>query len=536
MKYFSFKTFFCLVFAGTVFASCIKKDDFDFSNLSVKMDGSWGVTLVNSEAGVTDFTFDSAINIVSDNNVIKIIYSVPLATSGEIKDLIPMVEYDWPFSLSDIEEPTTTPYTDTTIFSGSQDILFYGDTNSVLIDSVVFNAGHFELKLNSLFEHEVKFKIKSKYFHYSNGKTLDTLIRIPRRASNYSLKIDLEGCRVKLKKNSLPCEIEVIAYNDGLTFSGNTGGVDVDVHGELYVFKYLQGWVAPLTESMGDKLDLPIDNDGKMSFLVQNIKGGKMQINSYNSFGIGTRLTVDTCELVANGGAPMKLLSPANSIFTFDPAPSHSTTKVQSFTVPINEFSIANNNVFRFAGSVLVNEPGITGPMIWATDTSSFSIKPSLEMPLDFNLNHFVYRDTLAQEISKIEGIDFMKNLTFRIDLSNDFPLELKMQIYFLDGNHKAIDSLFSQSTLISAARINPTDGKTLVSGKITPSPLFIEISDARLDKIYNTKYLYIDARATSDNQQTIIRADQKLKIKVGAKATVKGNIKINSNDSNNSK
>jgi len=523
MNNFSFRRFFCFILACTAFAAC-KKGAFDFSNASIEIDGTWGTILVNDEVAFTDFTLDSAISIVSDNNVIKIVYISPLVSSGKVEDIFSVVDYEWAFDLTDIDEPLTTPGNDSVIFSGNQDILFYGDTNQVLIDTAVFNEGNFRLVLNSSLDHVVKFRIRSTYFHYPDGRILDTLFTIPYNASNFVININLTGCRVKLQRNSLPCEIAIITYNDGHPFSGSKKSVHIDVYGTFYVFKFLQGKVVALTERLSYESDFNISSDDKMSFWVKNIRGGKIRMNSLNSFGAGMVCTIDTAEIITHG-ATTNLLSSANSSFQFDPAPAYHTAKKQSFTIDLDEFAIAEKNVFRFGGSVLANEPGITGPNIWSFDTSSFSIEPSLELPLDFNLNHFVYRDTISQEISKIENIDFVENLTFRVGMVNDFPLELKTQLYFMDENYKIIDSLFSQSTIIEAATTNSTSGKTLVPGKINPNPLFMEITNARLDKIYKTKYICIDARATSNNQQAIIRSDHKLKIKIGVKTTLKATL-----------
>lgn len=520
-NYFLFKRFFCFFAACTLFAACIKKDAFDFSNSSVGLDGIWGTVLVNDEVAFTDFTVDSAVNMVSDNNVITLIYHAPLQTSGKEKDLFSSVDYQWHFSLDNVMEPSTPPSFEVEVFSGNQDILFYGDTAQVLIDTAVFNAGSFRMVVNSTLNHTLKFKIKSIYFHYPDGRILDTVITIPHNQSNFEFAIDLMNCRAKLQRNSLPCEVSISVHNDGQPFVGGAKSLSVDVFGTFYVFKFLRGQVISLTERISYESDFNLNASGKTSFLVQNVRGGKIRINSANSFGAGMVFTVDTCELVTNG-TTTHLLSSASSTFQFDPAPTHFASKNQSFTIDLTDFSLAEKNRFRFGGSVLVNEPGMAGTSIWAFDTSSFSIEPSLELPLDFNLNYFVYRDTIAMDLSGIENADFKENLTFRVEMLNDFPLELQTQVYFLDGNYRIIDSLFSQPTLIEAASTNSIDGKTILAGKMNPSPQFMEINNTRLEKLNNARYIYINARATSNNQQVIVRSDQRLKIKIGVKAAVK--------------
>ena len=523
MKYFLFKKCLCGVLVCVVFASCIKKGAFDFSNTSLKMDGTWGITLVNSETSFTDFTIDSAITIVSDNNVLKVIYSAEMISSGKIKDLYPAVDYKWDFSLTDIQEPATVPYTDTVIFSGPQDILFYGDTDKILIDTAVFTKGTFRLVVNNSIDHDVIFKIRSPYFKDKNGKTLDRTDTIKHNAHNFSINIDLTGARVKLRRNSLPCEIDIIAYNDGHPFLGAKKHMDIDVYGRFYVFKFIEGHAISYDTTINETLDFTIGNENRMAFWVKNIKGGQIRLNTFNSFGAGMTFTADTCEFTANNDSPINLLKNTNSVYPIKPATYNAQGK-ESFTIPLSNFAIANNNKFRFVGSVVANEQGMTGPVVWARDTSSCAIQASLEIPLDLNLNYFIYRDTIAQDMSGIALPDTYKNLTFRVGIENDFPIQLNAQLYFLDKNYRVVDSLFSQPTLISAAKTNSADGKTLVPGNLNPNPSFIEISDARLGNLNKARYLYVNAKATSNNQQVIVRSDQKLKVKVGVKTTVKTN------------
>ena len=517
-NYFSLRKFFYLGLACTIFTACVKKDAFDFSHSSMERGETWGTALVNDEVFFTDFAIAPAISVETDNEVIKIVYSVPLVSSGKVEDIFSAKDYLWDFALTDIEEPSSPPSADRVIFSGGQDILFYGDTDQIWADSAVFHAGKFQLVLNSPFHHAVKFRIKSVYFHYPDGSILDTLLTL--NPGSQPLTIDLKGCRTRLKRNALPCEITILAYDDGLPFAGGKQTMQVDVSGKYYVFKFLRGKVATLTERIHYETDFNLGDDKKMSFWVKNIKGGKIRLNSFNSFGAGMTFTVDTSEIVAHG-VITNLLSSAHSAFQFDPAPVSYMPKRQTFTIDLGDFSIAEKNVFRFGGSVLVNAPGLTGADIWGFDTSSFSIEPSLEIPLDFNLNHFFYRDTIPQDFSGLENAGILKDLTFRIELANDFPLELKVQLYFLDRNHKAIDSLFSQPTIVEAARTSSADGKTISAGKTQPTPLFVAVDESRLNKISGTRYICIDARATSNNRQALVRADQKLKIKIGVKTTM---------------
>ena len=522
---FSKRLFYFMVAVG-VFAAC-KDDRFNFSNVSVKIDGEWGVALVNTEAGFYDFTIDSALSIQSDKDskTVKVIYSVPLVSSGTLKEIFPVYDYQWAFTLNNILEPKTPPFSDSIIFPGEQDILFYGDNDNVLIDTAVLNEGNFQLVINNTLDHDIKFRIKSKYFHFPDGRILDTLVKIGYNAKNFRINIDLTGCQVKLKRNSLPCEIEIIAYNDGHPFSGSKKSLDVDVSGTLYAFHYLRGKVTSFSDIVSTKQDFSIKSEN-ISFNVKDIRGAKIRFNTINGFGAGVTIKVTECNIITSGETS-KPLPAANSTFVFKPSVTPYQTIEQSFTIPLNPFCIAKNNDFQLTASGIVNEAGMTGADVWVTDNSFFDIEPSLEMPLDFNLEHFIYRDTISQEISKIENIDFASSMTLRIEMINDFPIELGTQLYFLDANFRPIDSVFKQIMIINAA-LTDENGKTKIAGKMLESPLFVEVSKSRLENLYKTKYISVYARAASEeNQQTIMRSDHKMKIKVGAKVNIKGNYKL---------
>ena len=102
------------------------------------------------------------------------------------------------------------------------------------------------------------------------------------------------------------------------------------------------------------------------------------------------------------------------------------------------------------------------------------------------------------------DDINEIKRLIFRIILTNGFPVEIENQIYFTDENYNYLDSMFTNTQLITGA--TDTDG----DGKVNPvenAPLDIEFTKDKVQNIENAKYLITRGRintTNSENQESV--------------------------------
>lgn len=74
----------------------------------------------------------------------------------------------------------------------------------------------------------------------------------------------------------------------------------------------------------------------------------------------------------------------------------------------------------------------------------SLDISMDLEIPLSLKATNLQLVDTIPFSLQGQKGFDNIREIGFTFIVDNSFPLSANTQLYFLDGNNKVIDSLFS--------------------------------------------------------------------------------------------
>jgi hypothetical protein len=136
-----------------------------------------------------------------------------------------------------------------------------------------------------------------------------------------------------------------------------------------------------------------------------------------------------------------------------------------------------------------------------------------IEMPLSIIANDLTLGDTVKLSIEKPEN-NPVKSGTISVIADNGFPFSADLQVYMLDVNGAVTDSLF-QYRFINAA---PVDGSNKVIEK-RRSVLTVSADENKINRLFDTKRLFIKARFNTDHSQyTKIYDSYKLDLKVTAR------------------
>ncbi len=110
-----------------------------------------------------------------------------------------------------------------------------------------------------------------------------------------------------------------------------------------------------------------------------------------------------------------------------------------------------------------------------------------MDIPLSLKADELSMYDTAAFNLGlSSEDANPVQSGTFTLYLDNGFPLDAKVQVYFLDKSYLPIDSLFSIPELIIAASLNPLDCMVNQSVK---SELSASFDQSRIDLINSASY-----------------------------------------------
>jgi hypothetical protein len=212
-------------------------------------------------------------------------------------------------------------------------------------------------------------------------------------------------------------------------------------------FEYIEGYF-PKTpyELKGDVIPIGLYTQwvaGSMKF-----EDPKITVNIDNSFGFPVEAKVNEMYVQNYFWDVVHLESPLlESGITFD-FPSKDEIGVVKSTSYLFDTTNSNlNEIFSKKVRQLTyqvdaiinpdNEPDVIGYM---HESSFFDIKVAVEVPMLQSIDSLQLTDTLDIQLPKSDDLD---EVEFKMLLSNEFPIEMDMQIYFLDDQKVVLDSLF---------------------------------------------------------------------------------------------
>ena len=131
----------------------------------------------------------------------------------------------------------------------------------------------------------------------------------------------------------------------------------------------------------------------------------------------------------------------------------------------------------------------------FVTDSSEYQVLLELFLPLHGYAENLTVKDTLDFIFSDFysQPAEEIEKLILRFNFINGFPLNIKVQAYFYDGNDVLLDSLFRDpedpARFIPAATDNNGDGRV---EPLTLDPVEVEFTRQQIDNISSSVYMVV--------------------------------------------
>ena len=299
----------------------------------------------------------------------------------------------------------------------------------------------------------------------------------------------------------------------------NGSGFPTNVNLKDIVFGYVEGHWNPVVHDFAEQTI-------KIDFFENNYVNGeiyfddpKVDFSVISSFGLPVRTKLNYFRIIELDGSSVDMVSQklTDGIdFEYPKLNEVGQTKTTQFSFDKTNSNIAeilNTNPVRieYDIDVTVNPDNLPDAIGFATDSSYFSMLAKAELPLIGKVNHFVLDKDYDVDFSGQEA----KEAVLKLSTDNEIPLEVAIQMYFLDANGVILDSLHNdQYALILAAADFP-------SGAAKHHEIEFPLETQRWDKIKATKKIRVKGNyTTSQNgtQSVTFKTNQKTKIKVGLK------------------
>lgn len=167
----------------------------------------------------------------------------------------------------------------------------------------------------------------------------------------------------------------------------------------------------------------------------------------------------------------------------------------------------------------LTNPGGSSEDNGFMNKDSYFKIVASVDIPLKGIVSELIVTDTVEVDIADYDEVE---NGELKFVMHNEYPVEVKLDMYALDENGNTLDDLFEESSLsIAGADVDET-GRT-ISAKETVQ--YLPVDSAKINRLKKASKIaivaYMDSQEISD-EALWIYDDYELDLKVGARLNIK--------------
>jgi hypothetical protein len=183
------------------------------------------------------------------------------------------------------------------------------------------------------------------------------------------------------------------------------------------------------------------------------------------------------------------------------------TISINSDNSNLSELLAAKPEVVTFKSFAHSNPDGPSDSYNFVTDQSRFDVNYEVVLPLWFRTDGFELKDTMDMDLEDAFGdVNMLKELITTLEVNNGLPVDLDIQLYFLDENYVMIDSLFTGTNqyLITGANVD-ANGEVVSANNSAPK---VTLDEDRVDKLENVKKAIFSAgfRTSDFNQDTKVK------------------------------
>ncbi|MEM7654565.1 MAG: hypothetical protein AAF399_00440 [Bacteroidota bacterium] len=155
------------------------------------------------------------------------------------------------------------------------------------------------------------------------------------------------------------------------------------------------------------------------------------------------------------------------------------------------------------------------------SDQSTFGLDMRIDLPLHVRAENFGLADTLPFNMSEIQDLAYIESGSFRIQAINGFPIEMNMQVIFMDDQAQVLDSLFEGDTQLLRSAPIDNEGRVIQSDTLSVD---IDIPASKYDILPSVRQVDIRFSSNSVQNGTVpvrIFEDYTIGLNIGIKATI---------------
>ena len=327
---------------------------------------------------------------------------------------------------------------------------------------------------------------------------------VPLDAYNFDFSASTNQLEVSYSSEILETT-EFVAYDEANAVNLTIGMRDLE-------FDLVEGYFGKMEEIIEeDILDLDISALENLSSGIR-LESPNLRFTAEN--GMGIPFDIDLQLVGVNDNEMISLNGP---VLEIDPEAT-TVTDFNSANSSLVDLLAMNPTEMRYSGTVLSNpnNDGVLNNTI--RPNTDITIGFEMDLPLYLRIEDALTTDTLALDFVADEGenstIDFIESVLLKFHIENEFPLDVKLTVFFTDSvSGSVLDSL--NLDLLDAAEVD-LNGRTIAPNIYERN---IQLNSDQIDALFNANRALLDIRMNSyDYENVAVRlyTDYELVIDVG--------------------
>jgi len=508
LRYSKWKIGIVIILISILFSGCMH-DEFEFNKL---------ITDVELEAG---FFAPVGYGTLTINDLIKDLDSTSYLYTDE-DGLLYFSFTDSLFSYSS-EEILDVPNQDFFEYFIQADFFFpplwttvsidrvesfpFSFTNEEKLDSIYLDAGDMIFNISSDFKHTGLIVITCPSIR-KNGVAFTQTVIIDDPSGTFTTNntFPLDDYVIELNDSIgsdsmfLPVDFHVELYNEGSPILP-TDQIEIVATIQNLDFEAIFGYVGDY-ELMGqaDSIEFGVfDNE----LFVGSVQFADPQINFNISNSFGVPVEADITRFTAfnsDGDSLVLTMDPSINPYRFAFPTISEYGQVKESVWSLNGTNSNLSDILSSLPTSIIysvkassNPDGPTGPYNFVSDASLIDIGFEFVLPVWFKTNDFALQDTIELDLSDVgKDADMIKQANVLLTASNGLPIDIELQVYFVDSLYAPIDTLFglNQQPLIKSGIL---DANNMVQYPGTKT-VIVQYTGEEIVNLENVRYAIIDA------------------------------------------
>lgn len=490
-----------LALFSSLFYSCVK-EEFNFDNITdTDWDPNFAGHIINSHLTMWDImnNYDSTDLLVIDSTHFVYLVYEDTVYSETAENLI------------SINNQSVTLNNALPLGNYNGDIVFefdhfldlaYNDP-AISLDSMILKTGTLEISMFSDLSYPATLEV-SIPGSTQNGLPFSKVLNYTSSGSSNINNLDNSKIVFNPTQNRIPLHFKLTVHGNGAANNSTYANFTLRLNNPKY--KFLFGYLGQIGVNLNhDTVSVRIYNnafDGTVQW-----EDPRLYVNIYNGWGLPVRSNVDYLE--AKQTKPPFSSVPISGSGIISPWDLNYPTQigqVAKSSIALNKNNSNINDALNITPQlILALISGTTNPngnvvKNFVEDNSLLAIEAKLELPFYGKAKGFTLRDTIDFSFGKdLKNIEW---ILFKINVTNLFPVDGLIQLYFCDSANVRVDSLLKpMDQLIIAAQPGPAPDYIVK----TPTKKFVSqtIGKDRMGNLEKTKKFVVEAKLDTYNNAT---------------------------------